>query len=83
MDGDLTCQSGARWEQINDTLRDNSIPLFFPVSTHIVCGSANLTFDSLTLDQALYVLSSMFFLLRLDAWPLDDWRNDWNRMFWQ
>jgi D-lactate dehydrogenase (cytochrome) len=30
-DGDLTCQSGARWEQINDTLRDNNIPLFFPL----------------------------------------------------
>jgi hypothetical protein len=34
-DGDLSCQSGARWEQINDTLRDKDIPLFFPVSAHI------------------------------------------------
>ena len=55
-DGDLSCQSGARWEQINDTLRDKGIPLFFPVSVHIICGSADLTFGSLILDQALYVL---------------------------
>lgn len=31
-DGDLTCQSGARWEDINQTLKDKNIPLFFPVS---------------------------------------------------
>ena len=31
-DGDLTCQSGARWEDINQALRDKGIPLFFPVS---------------------------------------------------
>jgi hypothetical protein len=55
-DGDLSCQSGARWEQINDTLRDKDIPLFFPVSAHAVYGSADLTLGSLILDQALYVL---------------------------
>lgn len=32
-DGDLTCQSGARWEDINETLKQKGIPLFFPVST--------------------------------------------------
>lgn len=30
-DGDLICQSGARWEDINQTLKDEGIPLFFPV----------------------------------------------------
>ncbi|KAL4253874.1 D-lactate dehydrogenase (cytochrome) [Abortiporus biennis] len=30
-DGDLVCQSGARWEDINQTLRDKGIPLFFPL----------------------------------------------------
>jgi hypothetical protein len=32
-DGDLCCQSGARWEDINQTLREKGIPLFFPVRT--------------------------------------------------
>lgn len=30
-DGDLVCQSGARWEDINRVLKDKGIPLFFPV----------------------------------------------------
>ncbi|KAI0928260.1 hypothetical protein AcW1_005561 [Taiwanofungus camphoratus] len=30
-DGDLVCQSGARWEDINQTLKDKGIPLFFPL----------------------------------------------------
>ncbi|KAG7086533.1 hypothetical protein E1B28_002484 [Marasmius oreades] len=30
-DSDLTCQSGARWEDINQTLKDKGIPLFFPL----------------------------------------------------
>ncbi|TEB35931.1 D-lactate dehydrogenase cytochrome oxidoreductase [Coprinellus micaceus] len=30
-DGDLTCQSGARWEDINQTLKAKGIPLFFPL----------------------------------------------------
>ena len=30
-DGDLICQSGVRWEQINETLKELGIPLFFPV----------------------------------------------------
>lgn len=30
-DGDMICQSGARWEQINDTLKEKGIPLFFPL----------------------------------------------------
>jgi D-lactate dehydrogenase (cytochrome) len=30
-DGDLTCQAGARWEDINRTLRECGTPLFFPL----------------------------------------------------
>ncbi|KAF9532303.1 FAD-linked oxidase-like protein [Crepidotus variabilis] len=30
-DADLTCQSGARWEDINIALRSKGIPLFFPL----------------------------------------------------
>ncbi|KAF8163177.1 FAD-linked oxidase-like protein [Crassisporium funariophilum] len=30
-DSDLTCQSGARWEDINHTLKERGIPLFFPL----------------------------------------------------
>ncbi|KAJ7491259.1 D-lactate dehydrogenase cytochrome oxidoreductase [Mycena latifolia] len=30
-DSDLVCQSGARWEDINQTLKDRGIPLFFPL----------------------------------------------------
>ncbi|KAL0574570.1 D-lactate ferricytochrome c oxidoreductase [Marasmius crinis-equi] len=29
-DSDLVCQSGARWEDINSTLKEKGIPLFFP-----------------------------------------------------
>ena len=31
-DGDLVCQAGARWEDINHALHEKGIPLFFPVS---------------------------------------------------
>ncbi|GLB35075.1 putative d-lactate dehydrogenase [Lyophyllum shimeji] len=30
-DSDLICQSGARWEDINATLKEKGIPLFFPL----------------------------------------------------
>ncbi|PAV23748.1 D-lactate dehydrogenase cytochrome oxidoreductase [Pyrrhoderma noxium] len=30
-DGDLICQAGARWEDINSTLKEKGIPLFFPL----------------------------------------------------
>ncbi|KAH7909134.1 D-lactate dehydrogenase cytochrome oxidoreductase [Hygrophoropsis aurantiaca] len=30
-DGDLRCQSGTRWEDINSTLKEKGIPLFFPL----------------------------------------------------
>ncbi|KAI0683633.1 D-lactate dehydrogenase cytochrome oxidoreductase [Cytidiella melzeri] len=30
-DGDLVCQAGARWEDINATLKEKGIPLFFPL----------------------------------------------------
>ena len=34
-DGDLRCQAGARWEDINETLKEKGIPLFFPVSNQV------------------------------------------------
>lgn len=36
-DSDLVCQSGTRWEDINSTLKEKNIPLFFPVciSSHL------------------------------------------------
>ncbi|KAJ3854263.1 D-lactate dehydrogenase cytochrome oxidoreductase [Lentinula lateritia] len=30
-DSDLICQAGAQWEDINQTLKDKGIPLFFPL----------------------------------------------------
>ncbi|KAK2462670.1 hypothetical protein APHAL10511_005286 [Amanita phalloides] len=30
-DSDLVCQSGARWMDINETLKEKGIPLFFPI----------------------------------------------------
>lgn len=30
-DGDLVCQAGAKWEDINSTLAEKGIPLFFPL----------------------------------------------------
>ncbi|KAH8117132.1 D-lactate dehydrogenase cytochrome oxidoreductase [Phellopilus nigrolimitatus] len=30
-DADLVCQAGARWEDINGTLKEKGIPLFFPL----------------------------------------------------
>ena len=30
-DGDLVCQAGARWMDINEELKDRGIPLFFPL----------------------------------------------------
>jgi len=34
-DSDLVCQAGARWQDINEMLKEKGIPLFFPVS--ILC----------------------------------------------
>ena len=34
-DGDVICQTGARWEDINDALKERGIPLFFPVGIHL------------------------------------------------
>ncbi|OCH88443.1 hypothetical protein OBBRIDRAFT_86159 [Obba rivulosa] len=30
-DSDLVCQAGARWQDINETLKEKGIPLFFPL----------------------------------------------------
>ena len=35
-DSDLICQSGVRWEDINSTLKEKGIPLFFPVSHSVL-----------------------------------------------
>ena len=35
-DGDLKCEAGACWEDVNQTLKDKAIPLFFPVSIHTI-----------------------------------------------
>lgn len=48
LDGDLSCQSGARWEQINDTLKEKGIPLFFPVRPLLLMHHCGLTLDSST-----------------------------------
>ena len=40
-DGDVLCQAGARWEDINSTLREKGIPLFFPVSVVILTEEAS------------------------------------------
>ena len=37
-DGDLLCQAGARWEDINSSLKERGIPLFFPVSEPHAAG---------------------------------------------
>ena len=31
-DGDMVVQSGITWEEVNNTLAERNIPLFFPVS---------------------------------------------------
>jgi FAD/FMN-containing dehydrogenase len=33
-DADVVLQSGVKWEDLNQTLADKGIPLFFPVSYH-------------------------------------------------
>ncbi|KAJ7184328.1 D-lactate dehydrogenase cytochrome oxidoreductase [Mycena filopes] len=43
-DSDLICQAGARWEDINDTLKAKGIPLFFPTIGGMVgtgCSGTN------------------------------------------
>lgn len=47
-DADIICQSGVRWEDINNTLQEKNIPLFFPVSVpnaHIILGQADVVFE--------------------------------------
>ncbi|KAF8877514.1 FAD-linked oxidase-like protein [Infundibulicybe gibba] len=34
-DSDMVCQAGASWTDINSTLRDKGIPLFFPVAPEV------------------------------------------------
>ena len=31
-DGDVVVQAGMPWEELNQTLKDQGVPLFFPVS---------------------------------------------------
>ena len=35
-DSDLVCQPGVGWMEINQTLKEKGIPLFFPVRANIV-----------------------------------------------
>jgi len=41
-DGDLVCQAGARWDEINRTLEEKGIPLFFPVRDNSWTGDDNV-----------------------------------------
>jgi D-lactate dehydrogenase (cytochrome) len=42
-DGDLVCQAGARWDDINRILKEKGIPLFFPASPFIIVTPFNLS----------------------------------------
>lgn len=42
-DGDLRCQAGARWEDINHVLKEKGIPLFFPVGPFPMLNQQGLT----------------------------------------
>ena len=42
-DGDLRCQAGAQWEDINRVLKEKGIPLFFPVSLFRTSDQQRLT----------------------------------------
>ena len=47
-DGDLICQAGARWEDINRLLKEKGIPLFFPVGFgFFIVGRVLLTLKEL------------------------------------
>jgi len=45
-DSDMICQAGARWEDINHTLKERGIPLFFPVCASF--GTISTLPDSFT-----------------------------------
>lgn len=50
-DGDVVVQAGVPWEDLNQTLKDKGIPLFFPVrSTLQDIAPWLFTLHSLTLD---------------------------------
>lgn len=53
-DSDLVCQPGAKWMDINETLKEKGIPLFFPVNflTLICLFYHNLTAARLKIDPA-------------------------------
>ena len=54
-DSDLICQAGTRWEDINYTLKEKGIPLFFPVCAYTrlraETPSESHSLRSSTLDQ--------------------------------
>ena len=49
-DGDLVCQAGVRWEDINSTLQEKGIPLFFPVGPSNPVDTSVLTYCVVQLD---------------------------------
>lgn len=52
-DADLTCQAGARWEDINQSLKNQGIPLFFPVCIVILSAELETSDQSLSWTQDL------------------------------
>lgn len=50
-DGDVVVQAGVQWENLNQSLKDKGIPLFFPVRvTTRGVVPRSFTLPSLTLD---------------------------------
>lgn len=86
-DSDLTCQAGTRWEDINHTLKDRGIPLFFPVSQNLCRRVESLIVElflrSWTLDLVRYVPWSQPQHVCIKAQlclELDHWWNGWYRV---
>lgn len=79
-DSDLICQSGARWEDINQTLKTKGIPLFFPVSP---LGSyPTHAHDQNQLDPGPGAVCCFEDPHQIGPYVnfLDNWRDDWHRL---
>jgi FAD/FMN-containing dehydrogenase len=84
-DGDLVCQAGARWEDINGTLAEKGIPLFFPASPSCICSPRLFSFLWSKLDPgptAVSVYVELFdahahAILSVNRWN-DRYRLQWN-----
>lgn len=51
-DSDLICQPGARWMDINETLKKKGIPLFFPVCPTYSYVVRSISIYDLQIDPA-------------------------------